>query len=42
VTGEAFLLRTGAYWLDTMERWKVTMPGGKMMGGDDILLVALN
>ncbi|WP_347242880.1 hypothetical protein, partial [Thermogutta sp.] len=21
VTGEAFLLRTGAYWLDTMERW---------------------
>jgi 4-amino-4-deoxy-L-arabinose transferase-like glycosyltransferase len=23
VTGEEFLLRTGAYWLDTMERWSV-------------------
>jgi 4-amino-4-deoxy-L-arabinose transferase-like glycosyltransferase len=23
VTGEEFLLRTGAYWLDTMERWPV-------------------
>ena len=23
VTGEGFLLRTGAYWLDTMERWPV-------------------
>jgi len=36
VTGEEFLLRTGAYWLDTMERWSVAnVPGA------DVLWVSL-
>ena len=36
VTGEEFLLRTGAYWLDTMERWGIMMDGKR--AGDQILL----
>ena len=36
VTGSEFILRTGVYWLDTMERWPVAnMPGA------DTLLVRL-
>jgi len=36
VTGEEFLLRTGAYWLDTMERWSVADAPGA-----DVLWVSL-
>jgi hypothetical protein len=36
VTGEEFLLRTGAYWLDTMERWPVADAPGA-----DVLWVSL-
>jgi hypothetical protein len=36
VEGEEFLLRTGAYWLDTMERWSVADAPGA-----DVLWVSL-
>ncbi len=38
--GEELWLRTGVYWLDTMERWNVMVPGREIEDG--ILLVALS